>query len=74
MATNILKEKYTGKINTVTIGATKEQGGTRTSTVTVGGDSTMPFLQFEGDIPLKAVVAIEIQDIKPSWHPELHKV
>ncbi|HWR39322.1 MAG TPA: acetyl-CoA decarbonylase/synthase complex subunit delta [Patescibacteria group bacterium] len=74
MATNMLKEKYTGKINTVTIGATKEQGGTRANTVTVGGDATMPFLQFEGDMPLKAVVAVEIQDIKPAWHPELHKI
>jgi len=46
MATNILKDRYTGKINTVTLGATKEQGGTRTSTITVGGESTMPFLHF----------------------------
>lgn len=74
MATNMLKEKYTGKINTVTLGATKEQGGTRTSTVTVGGDATMPFLHFEGDMPLKPVVAMEIQDIKPDWHPVLNKV
>ncbi|CVK20958.1 MULTISPECIES: acetyl-CoA decarbonylase/synthase complex subunit delta [Sporomusa] len=74
MATNMLKEKYTGKINTVTIGATKEQGGTRTSTVTVGGDATMPFLQFEGDMPLKPVVAMEIQDVKPDWHPLLNEV
>ncbi|SCM80797.1 Corrinoid/iron-sulfur protein small subunit [uncultured Sporomusa sp.] len=74
MATNMLKEKYTGKINTVTIGATQEQGGTRTSTVTVGGDATMPFLQFEGDMPLKPVVAMEIQDVKPDWHPLLNEV
>jgi len=74
MATNILKERYSSKINTVTLGATKEEGGTRTSTVTVGGDSTMPFLHFEGDMPLKAVVAMEVQDIKPSWHPLLHQV
>ncbi|WP_371368477.1 Corrinoid/iron-sulfur protein small subunit [Sporomusa rhizae] len=74
MATNMLKEKYTGKINTVTLGATKEQGGTRTSTVTVGGDATMPFLHFEGDMPLKPVVAMEIQDIKADWHPVLNKV
>lgn len=74
MATNMLKEKYTGKINTVTIGATKEQGGTRTSTVTVGGDATMPFLQFEGEMPLKPVVAMEIQDVKPDWHPLLNEV
>lgn len=74
MATNMLKEKYTGKINTVTLGATQEQGGTRTSTVTVGGDATMPFLHFEGDMPLKPVVAMEIQDIKPDWHPILNQV
>lgn len=74
MATNILKERYSGKINTVTIGATKEQGGTRTSTVTVGGDATMPFLHFEGDMPLKPVVAMEIQDINPNWHPVLNSV
>lgn len=74
MATNMLKERYSGKINTVTIGATKEQGGTRTSTVTVGGDSTMPFLHFEGEMPLKPVVAMEIQDINPGWNPLLDKV
>ena len=74
MATNMLKERYSGKINTVTIGATKEQGGTRTSTVTVGGDATMPFLHFEGDMPNKAAVAMEIQDVKPAWHPALHQI
>ncbi len=75
MATNILKEKYTGKINTVTLGATKEQGGTRTSTVTIGGDATMPFLHFEGEMPLAPVVAIEIWDINPTeWNPLLKEV
>ncbi|BBB89838.1 MAG TPA: acetyl-CoA decarbonylase/synthase complex subunit delta [Methylomusa anaerophila] len=75
MATNILKEKYSSKINTVTIGATKEQGGTRTSTVTVGGDASAPFLHYEGEIPLKPVAALEIQDIAPTdWDPILQKV
>ena len=32
-----VKERWTSTINTVTIGATKEEGGTRTSTVTVAG-------------------------------------
>ena len=31
------KEKWSGQINTVTIGATKTEGGTRGRTVTVGG-------------------------------------
>jgi acetyl-CoA decarbonylase/synthase complex subunit delta len=74
MAVNILKEKYTSKINTVTLGATKEEGGTRTSTVQVGGDASMPYLHFEGEIPLKPVVAIEVQDIYPEgWNDALKK-
>jgi acetyl-CoA decarbonylase/synthase complex subunit delta len=50
-------EKWTSPINTVTIGATKEQGGTRGKTVTVGGQSTLPLLTFEGQIPNKPVIA-----------------
>lgn len=68
----IPKEKYTGKVREITIGATKEQGGTRTKTVTVGGESAMPFMHFEGTIPHPPAVAIEIQDRKPSdWSPIL---
>lgn len=74
MAVNMLKERYSGKINTVVAGATKEQGGTRTNTVSIGGDASMPYLHFEGSIPLKPVVAIEIQDINPQdWNPALKK-
>jgi acetyl-CoA decarbonylase/synthase complex subunit delta len=66
------KEKYAGKVREVTLGATKEQGGTRAKTVTIGGESTMPFLNFEGSIPHPPAVAIEIQDRKPSdWSPIL---
>lgn len=68
----IPKEKYTGKVREITIGATKEQGGTRTKTVTIGGESAMPFMHFEGTIPHPPAVAIEIQDRKPSdWSPIL---
>jgi len=34
--------KWVGSLNEVVIGATKQQGGTRTSTVTVGGEKTLP--------------------------------
>ncbi len=72
MAVQILKERNTGKINTVTIGATKEQGGTRTSVVTVGGDAALPFLHFEGEMPHKPVIAMEVQSRVPAqWNDVL---
>ncbi len=68
-------EKYRGRIHAVTLGATKEQGGTRSHTVTVGGDATLPFLLFEGEQPHQAVVAVEIWDIAPpDWNTELQAV
>ena len=50
-----VREAYTGKINLVTIGATKEQGGTRSRVVTIGGHTTIPFLAFEGTTNLPAI-------------------
>ena len=40
-------------------------GGTRTSTITVGGEKNLPFLHFETKIPNPPVVAIEIKDHRP---------
>jgi len=62
-----IKEKWTNQINTVTIGATAEDGGTRGSTVTVGGETTLPFLTFEGEIPNRAVIAGVVTDVVPDW-------
>jgi len=68
----ILKEKWTGRVREVTLGATAAEGGTRTKTVTVGGETTLPFLHFEGEIPHRPVIAIEIQDRRPDdWSPLL---
>jgi len=72
--TEILKEKWTGQVREVTIGATKEQGGTRAKAITVGGETAMPFMFYEGDIPHRPVVAIEIMDRRPDdWSPLLLK-
>jgi acetyl-CoA synthase len=69
---DFLKEKWTGSIRKVTLGATAAEGGTRTGTVTVGGQTAMPFLDFEGEFPNRPVIAIEIQDRKPDdWSPLL---
>jgi acetyl-CoA decarbonylase/synthase complex subunit delta len=67
MAIPNVNERWTSKINEVTIGATKEQGGTRAKTVTVGGQTTLPFLTFEGELPNKPVIAGYVGDTVPDW-------
>ncbi len=69
MAVEILKEKYRSKVGEVVLGATKDEGGTRSHTITIGGEAALPFLHFEGEIPNRPVVALEIWDIKPEWNP-----
>jgi acetyl-CoA decarbonylase/synthase complex subunit delta len=68
-----VKEKWTSQINEVTIGATKEEGGTRAKTVTVGGQSTLPFLTFEGTIPRRPVIAGYVADVAPPGWPDALK-
>jgi CO dehydrogenase/acetyl-CoA synthase delta subunit len=51
MPVEILKEKFTGTVQEVVLGATKEEGGTRAKTVKLGGSSTLPFLD-AGRTPL----------------------
>ncbi|MGB2820893.1 MAG: acetyl-CoA decarbonylase/synthase complex subunit delta [Phycisphaerae bacterium] len=68
-----IKEKWTNAINTVTIGATAEQGGTRGSTVTVGGETTLPFLTYEGQIPHRPVIAGVVADVVPDGWPDVLK-
>jgi len=62
-------------VREVTLGATAAEGGTRTRTVTVGGETALPFLHFEGQFPHSPAIAIEIQDGYPSdWSPILLNV
>jgi acetyl-CoA decarbonylase/synthase complex subunit delta len=65
MPIEIPKDNWPGTVRTVTIGATAADGGTRTSTVTVGGEKNLPFLHFETKAPNRPVVAIEIKDRRP---------
>ncbi len=62
-----VKEKWANRISTVTIGATAAEGGTRGSTVTVGGETTLPLLTFEGEIPHRPVIAGIVTDVVPDW-------
>ncbi len=58
-------EKWAAAVNEVTIGATSAEGGTRTSAVRVGGDTSLPFLHFEGKTPHRPAIAMEVLDLKP---------
>ena len=72
MPIEIPMDKWPGSVRAVTLGATSKEGGTRKNTVTVGGEKTLPFMQFESPTPNKPVVAIEIKDHKPEdWSPLL---
>ena len=70
MTFEIPKETNPGRIEAVTIGATRERGGTRSSTVTIGGSTALPFLHFEGDFPHPPVVAMEVFDTPPPKWPD----
>ncbi len=63
MGFEITKESYAGAIKGITIG----KGD---SAITVGGQTSYPFYQFEGEMPNKPVIAMEIWDIEPSEWPE----
>ena len=74
MAVEILKEKYRSTVGEVVLGATKDQGGTRSHTVTIGGESALPYLHFEGATPHRPVLALEVWDIVPEeWDPLFEK-
>jgi acetyl-CoA decarbonylase/synthase complex subunit delta len=74
MPIEIPKDKWPGAVRVVTLGATAVDGGTRAQTVTVGGEKTMPFMQFEGEIPHRPVIAVEIKDRRPDdWSALLGK-
>jgi acetyl-CoA decarbonylase/synthase complex subunit delta len=65
-------EKWNGTVREVTLGADTTAGGTRTKTVTLGGEKTLPYLHFEVSPPHPPAIALEIQDRHPAdWSPIL---
>ena len=59
-------EKWSGSVRSLTLGATAAEGGTRSHTVTVGGETTLPFLGFEGKMPQRPQIAVEVRSSDPS--------
>jgi acetyl-CoA decarbonylase/synthase complex subunit delta len=72
MAVEIPKEKWTSAVREVTLGATSDDGGTRSHTITVGGETALPFLHFEGETPNRPILALDVRSRKPDdWSPIL---
>ena len=63
MGFEFAKETYSGRIKEITLGQGKKA-------VTVGGESCYPFYNFEGEMPNKPRVAMEIWDMEPEEWPE----
>ena len=64
-----IKEKWSGRIQTVTLGATSTEGGTRGNTVTIGGQTGIPFLSFDGETPNGPAIALDVFDCEPTGWP-----
>jgi acetyl-CoA decarbonylase/synthase complex subunit delta len=72
MPVEIPKEKWAGAVRTVTIGATPDQGGTRSHQIVIGGQQSLPFLHFEAETPNPPKIAVEIENQRPDdWSPLL---
>ena len=63
MGFEFFKESFTGSIKEITLGKGDKA-------VTVGGETCYPFYQFEGEMPNKPRIAMEIWDIAPDEWPE----
>ncbi len=73
-AVDLVTQKWSGQVLEVTLGATSADGGTRSRTLTLGGETTLPYMFGEGTMPHKPAVAVEIADKKPDdWSPLLMK-
>ena len=70
MAVPEVAESYTSKVSRVTIGATKDNGGTRTSTVTVGGARNVVYGGSMEETSEKPVVAMDVLDSRPEDWPD----
>ena len=62
MGFKLKKESYSGGIKAISIG----KGD---AAITVGGQTCYPFYTFEGDMPNKPIIAMEIWDMEPDDWP-----
>jgi acetyl-CoA decarbonylase/synthase complex subunit delta len=66
-----ISDSFTGSVNRITLGATKDNGGTRTCTVTVGGARNVVYGGSAEDAGEKPVIAMDVLDCRPEDWPEV---
>ncbi|MBP7836110.1 MAG: acetyl-CoA decarbonylase/synthase complex subunit delta [Candidatus Omnitrophica bacterium] len=72
MALQLMTEKWSGEGSVVSIGATKEEQGTRSHSLKIGGEGSLPCLFREGPLSNKPQIVFEIWDAAPlDWPEEL---
>ncbi|MBD3871957.1 MAG: CO dehydrogenase/CO-methylating acetyl-CoA synthase complex subunit beta [Acidobacteria bacterium] len=65
----ITKERCEQPVWTVALGAGPGEGGTRGTVLKVGGATAMPFHLWEGEMPHRPLVALEVFDVVSEKHP-----
>ena len=65
-----IADSFVGTVNRVTLGATSADGGTRSSTVTIGGARNVVYGGSFTDAGEKPVIAMDVLDIAPTDWPE----
>ncbi|MDH5702812.1 MAG: CO dehydrogenase/acetyl-CoA synthase subunit delta, partial [Aigarchaeota archaeon] len=60
------KTEWTGNVTEVKIGATKGEGGTRSNSVIIGGETAPPFYRFAAPMTHPPVIAFDVFDMKTS--------
>ena len=71
----VLKDKCDVPITAVTLGATKADGGTRGQALTIGGATAMPYHLWEGEMPHRPLVAMEVfLAVSEKYPPVLREV
>jgi acetyl-CoA synthase len=69
----VRRDKAELAVHRVKLGATKKEGGTRGISHEIGGAGTMPFHLFEGEMPNRPLVAMEVFDRPSEKYPEALK-
>ena len=65
------KERCEVPICTVKLGALRSEGGTRGRTYRIGGATAMPFHLWEGEMPNRPLVAMEVFDVVSEKYPRV---
>ena len=70
-AFEIKKDRCEVPVWSVKLGATRAEGGTRGRTYMIGGSKAMPFHRWEGEIPNRPRIAMEVYDVVSEKYPPI---